>query len=205
MTGDIYNGAQSSSGLKVIMVALLPIIALAVVIVTLFFSWRVCRGRIRGDSSSSSASIESKEAPLLPPRVSPTPSIDAETILKHIQLLEIVAVRHAGGCVRKAKLENEVSEPIDDPTGSRGIVGIAMFLRVFDEFVQYCSINLSNECLSTDFKDASGCCGSEDFHIPRKITLGKGKGHIHIDRFEVPQSERAEVRRCTEARNNFQN
>lgn len=108
MTGDIYNGAQSSAGLRVIMVALLPIIVLAVVVVAIFFSWRVCRGRIRGDSSSSSASIESKEAPLLPPRVSPTPSIDAETILKHIRLLEIVAVRHSGGCVRKAKLENEM-------------------------------------------------------------------------------------------------
>ena len=108
MTGDIYNGAQSSSGLRVIVVALLPIVVLAVVIVALFFSWRVCRGRIRGESSSSSASIESKDAPLLPPRASPTPSIDAETILKHIQLLEIIAVRHSGGCVRKAKLENEV-------------------------------------------------------------------------------------------------
>ena len=80
-----------------------------------------------------------------------------------------------------------------------------MLLQMTYQFVQSCMINLLNECLSLGFKDTGGYGGCEDFHITRKIALGKGKGHIHIDRLEVQQPEHTEVHRCIEARNNFQN
>ncbi|ESN92122.1 hypothetical protein HELRODRAFT_89946, partial [Helobdella robusta] len=88
---------------------LVPLTFIALFIILSFLIYRLCRKGhdCNNDSSSTDDSLTSKVAPLLPPP-SPTISLDRINRLKEIKLLNELAVRHFGGCVKKALLGNEV-------------------------------------------------------------------------------------------------
>nr|AEL12449.1 activin type II receptor S/T kinase [Helobdella sp. Austin] len=93
----------------VLMMTLVPLTFIALFIILSFLIYRLCRKGhdCNNDSSSTDDSLTSKVAPLLPPP-SPTISLDRINRLKEIKLLNELAVRHFGGCVKKALLGNEV-------------------------------------------------------------------------------------------------